>query len=247
MSTTTATPLNFCEAAAILNYFSPRTSPGIMIDVGAHFGSTFKPYLARGWRVITCEPDASKFQRLERFTDDPNFTFLRCAVGAAEDSSAAFFTSDESTGIASLIPFRSSHMLAGNVPVTTLATIIEQHDLRAIDFLKVDTEGFDYRVLQGFPWHRAELRPEVILCEFDEQKTRGVDYDYRSLGDLLLSLGYRVWLSEWHPIVRYGGNHRWRSIHSYPCALENADAWGNFIALRTGADATRMRRIIAAA
>ena len=63
-------------------------------------------------------------------------------------------------------------------------------------------------------------------------------------GDLVIGLGYRVWLSEWHPIVRYGGNHRWRSVRPYPCELAGAGAWGNFIALRGDADVARMAALL---
>jgi hypothetical protein len=89
-----------------------------------------------------------------------------------------------------------------------------------------------------------KLRPQIILCEFDEQKTRGVDYDYRALGDLLLGQGFYVYLSEWHPIVRYGGNHRWRSVRRFRCELIDPAAWGNFIAIRSDADVDRLEMLL---
>jgi FkbM family methyltransferase len=232
----------FCESHAILDYFSARAEPGVMIDVGAHLGSTLRPYVKRGWRVIAAEPDPAKIPRLKRFVDSPGFTLLPLAVGDQEEASLPFFTSAESTGISSLIAFRNSHVQTTTVKATTLARIIDDHDVDTIDFLKIDTEGFDYRVLQGFPWWK--LRPEVILCEFDEQKTRGVDYDYRALGDLLVSQGHHVYLSEWLPIVRYGGNHRWRSVRRYPCELIDAAAWGNFIAIRANGDVDRLEMLL---
>jgi FkbM family methyltransferase len=77
-----------------------------MVDVGAHFGSTFKPYLKLGWRVIACEPDSEKHDKLRKHADNPRFTLVTDAVGEIESSSAAFYTSPESTGISSLVPFR---------------------------------------------------------------------------------------------------------------------------------------------
>jgi FkbM family methyltransferase len=232
----------FCESQSIQDYFSNRTEPGLMIDIGAHFGSTLRPYLERGWRVIAAEPDPAKISRLKRFVESPGFTLLPLAVGDREETALPFFTSEESTGISSLIAFRDSHVRTATVKVTTLARIVEDHDIDAIDFLKIDTEGFDYRVLQGFPWWK--LRADVILCEFDEQKTRGVDYDYRALGNLLLAQGYHVYLSEWLPIVRYGANHRWRSVRRYPCELIDPAAWGNFIAIRADADVDRLEMLL---
>jgi len=213
-----------------------------MIDVGAHTGSTLKPFLQRGWRVIAAEPDAAKLPTLQRFESNECFALLPIALGDSEESDRPFFTSNESTGISSLIPFRASHVQSASVRVTTLARVIEEQSIDRIDFLKIDTEGFDERVLRGFPWWR--LKPEMILCEFDEQKTRGVEYDYRSLGGLLLAQGYHVFISEWHPIVRYGGNHRWRNIRPFPSQLIHPGAWGNFIALRAGADLARLESVL---
>jgi len=236
------TSAQFCESAVIADYFASRIDPGVMLDIGAHFGSTLRPYLDRGWRVIAAEPDQAKISRLKKFVDRPGFTLIPVAVGGREEASLPFYTSEESTGISSLIPFRDSHVQSGNVKLTTLGRIIEDHDIAAIDFLKIDTEGFDFQVLRGMPWWK--VRPEVVLCEFDEQKTRGVDHDYRALGNALLAQGYHVYLSEWFPIVRYGGNHRWRSVRRFSCDLFDPTAWGNFIAVRADADVDRMEMLL---
>jgi FkbM family methyltransferase len=232
---------SFSESRAIFDYFSNRAA-GVMIDVGAHTGTTFRPFLDRGWRVLAAEPDPSKFPALDRFAGVDNFSLLPVALGDCEETERQFFTSSESTGISSLIPFRASHVPSAMVRVTTLARVIEEYGIERVEFLKIDTEGYDERVLRGFPWWR--LKPEVILCEFDEQKQCGLDSDYRSLGHLLLSQGYHVYISEWDPIERYGGSHRWRDVRPFPCTLAHPAAWGNFIALRAGADVARLERVL---
>lgn len=220
---------HFDENTIILDLFANQ-STGIMVDVGAHFGSTLKPYLQRGWRVVAVEPDSSKWDKLASIGAGKNFSLHRDAVGETDQSTAKFYTSPESTGIASLIPFRESHRLSGNVRVRSLRSILRDESIDQIDYLKIDTEGMDFSVLKGFPFE--SIRPKVILTEFDELKTLGSGHDFRALGNLLVSFNYTVFLSEWHPIVRYGGNHQWRSIRKYPCQLSDPKAWGNFIALR---------------
>ncbi len=232
------------ESTLIADYFLTLPRRGTMIDVGAHFGTSFRNYLADGWRIIAIEPDPSKHEKLSRFQADPRFTLLTAAVSDAERDAAAFYASDESTGISSLLPFRGSHREIARVPVTTLRRIIEPMNLDRIDYLKIDTEGMDYKVLLGFPWER--LTPEVLLCEFDELKTRGEAHDFRSSGDLLLERGYAVYLSEWHPIVRYGGDHQWRSLRRYPCDLVDPAAWGNFIAVHGHSSVSEFDRLAAA-
>ena len=45
----------------------------------------------------------------------------------------------------------------------TLASLCEAHDVKSIDFLKVDVEGAEGDVLAGNDWTR--FRPRVVMCE----------------------------------------------------------------------------------
>jgi FkbM family methyltransferase len=49
------------------------------------------------------------------------------------------------------------------MPVITLAQLCETHDLRSVDFLKIDVEGAEADVLFGGDWKR--FRPKVIVAE----------------------------------------------------------------------------------
>jgi hypothetical protein len=98
-----------------------------------------------------------------------------------------------------------------------------------IDFIKVDTEGNDLNVLNGCTLE--QLSPKVVLCEFEDKKTKKIGYTYKDLGNYLLDHGYDVFMSEWYPIERYGIEHSWRCIKRYPCETEDTSSWGNFIAV----------------
>jgi hypothetical protein len=114
------------------------------------------------------------------------------------------------------------------VEARTLREILISEKVERIDFLKIDTEGTDLLVLKGMDWY---LMPSVILVEFEDGKTRHVGYSYKDLGDFVLGAGYAVFMSEWFPIVRYGGQHRWRRLVPYPCECSDPRAWGNFVAV----------------
>jgi len=235
--------LEFGEAELIWQYFLQHPRVGTMIDVGAQFGTSFREYLRAGWRVVAFEPDPAKLPKLQKYMNDPRFTLYTQGVGDVARSDVPFFTSDESTGISSLIPFRASHQETTRINIVTLSSVLADLDLAALDYLKVDTEGNDYRVIRGFPWDR--LKPEVVLCEFDEVKTRGLGFDYRTLGDFLVAQGYAVWMSEWYPLERYGSGHRWRRIASCPALIADPNSWGNFIAVRSDAGVPAMNALVA--
>ncbi len=236
-----ALSLQYDEARVVADYFIRHARTGVMIDVGAHFGTSLRPYLNQGWRVIAFEPDSTKLDKLRPYLANPNLTFLQAAVGDVASEGVQFYTSPESTGIASLVPFRESHTPSEHVPVVTLRDELTRLGVTSIDYLKIDTEGYDHQVLLGHDWN---VRPDVIMCEFDEIKTRPQHFDFRKLGDLLLSRGYRVYCSQWAPLVRYGSGHAWHSVSAYPCELHHADAWGNFIAVREDAHVSTMESLL---
>lgn len=247
-----ALSLQYDEASVIREYFAPRLAgyAGMMVDVGAHFGTSFRNYLSAGWRVIAFEPDSTKFAKLAPYEGKPGFELLKVAVSDASIDAMPFYTSTESTGIASLLAFRESHSLADQVRVVTLKDILQQRQIKQIDFLKIDTEGYDLQVLRGHDW---SIRPEVILTEFDEVKTRHLGHHMNAIADLIAARDYEIYVSEWFPLERYGANHQWRCISSYSSQfhpqLHHEDAWGNLIAIRKDeqnvAARDRMRDIIA--
>jgi FkbM family methyltransferase len=217
----------FSEAEMIIDYFEAHPRRGSMLDVGVHFGESCLPYAQMGWQIVGFEPDPANRAKI------PPIAGLKLYDNAVSDRDGQvldFFASDESSGISSLSSFHASHRAVAQVTTVTLATVLAREGLGQIDFLKIDIEGHDLFALRGFPFDKVQ--PEVILCEFEDSKTVPNGYTYRDLGDFLAGQGYQVYLSEWHPIVRYGGEHTWRQFVPYPAKLADARGWGNFVAIR---------------
>jgi FkbM family methyltransferase len=225
-------PLHFSEAEMIAEWFRANPRTGVIVDVGAHFGESFAPYLALGWEVLAFEPDPANRAKLLQNTAPGAIKLYDCAVADREEEGVPFFASPESDGISGLSAFRETHKEVNRVRLTTLDKILAEQGVGQVDFLKIDTEGHDYFVLRGFPWSR--ITPDVVLCEFEDAKTRPLGYDYRQMGDFLVAQGYQVFLSEWAPITRYGVQHQWRRWSPYPCELQDPAGWGNFVAFRAG-------------
>lgn len=225
-------PRHFSEAEMIAEWFRTHPRHGTIVDVGAHFGESFGPYLDMGWNVIAFEPDPQNRAQLIRNTDVRRLMLYDCAIGDHECDELPFFSSPESDGISSLSAFRESHREVTRVRLTTLSRVLEDAGVQRVDFLKIDVEGHDLFVLRGFPWNR--MKPDVILCEFEDFKTTPLGYKHGDMAEFLVAQGYDVYLSEWFPIVRYGVTHRWRSLRRYPCKLEDPGGHGNLVGLRAG-------------
>ena len=223
------------ESTLILKYFeSIKQKGGVLFDVGASTGSFFERFLGseKDWKIYAFDPDPDKMKQeaLKYFSRKENVEFIHKACSNKSGEKLQFFASEVSTGISSLHAFHSSHHKTGDVETITLSDFILNSQIDSIDILKIDTEGHDLFVLQGFPWDA--LKPKVIFCEFENRKTIALGYDFQKLGDYFIEKGYHVFVSEWFPVVEYGTTHKWREIKSYPTKLEDENAFGNFICFR---------------
>ena len=205
-----------------------------MLDVGAHHGTSLKPFLDDNFIVYAFEPDAENRKQLSNnflsSIDDLLYIDPR-AVSNKNSSGNVFYSSKLSSGISGLSAFDDSHSQSGVVDTVTLETFCLEKKLTSIDYLKIDTEGFDLNVLKGLNFE--DIIPQVILCEFEDRKTIPLGYKWIDLADFLESKGYIVLVFEWHPIKRYGTQHHFRELKRYPCVLERSDAWGNLVAVRS--------------
>ena len=229
---------HYDETDCIAEVFLKTLSGKLMIDVGAHHGWALSPFLDKDWNIFAFEPDEkNRAKLLERLRNHQNRDLVsldtRC-VSNKSQSGISFYRSEQSTGISGLSAFHESHVEAQRVDTVALTEFFEGKELPQVDFLKIDTEGHDLFVLQGFPWER--VRPAVIECEFEDTKTVPLGYTFHELAQFLIDQGYTVYVSEWHPIVRYGIRHDWRSLAQYPCDLSDKKGWGNLLAFRDPVD-----------
>lgn len=219
------------EADIVYRLLSGKEINRVMIDVGAHHGGSLTKFAESGWRVHAFEPDGKNREVLSTFCQE--FDSVRIdarAVSNKNQKDISLYTSDISTGISTLSAFHESHQAAEAVDTITLQAYIADEQLDGVDFLKIDTEGHDFFVLQGVPWDA--LKPEVILCEFEDRKTKPLGYTYHDLAGYLRGKGYHLLISEWFPVVEYGKVHRWRRFAEYPVDLLEEKAWGNMIAVQ---------------
>jgi len=222
---------NLRESSVVREYFGSGGMGAVMIDVGAHRGGTALPFLRGLWRVFAFEPDATNRETLQKLAGKyENLHVDARAVSDSAQQDVPFYTSEVSSGIGSLLPFHESHSQAALVTTTTLRDVIAEQKLQKVDFLKVDTEGHDLAVLQGYPWSQA--KPAVVMCEFEDSKTSAAGYGFHDLCRFLVDQGYELLVSEWYPILAYESQHSWRRLSTYPCELEDAEGWGNILAFR---------------
>lgn len=223
------------EAQIVFNLLENEIENGLMLDVGAHHGLSLAPFAQKNWRVLAFEPDSNnRLALIDNFGTYPNVTIDSRACSDRALHQATLFASSESTGVSGLSAFLDTHRASEVISVITLAEVLSDHSYsgQAVDFLKIDTEGYDLMVLKGFPWSNSP-HPTLILCEFENKKTEPLGYLFHDLANFLTGLGYHLLISEWYPIKAYGSTHRWRGFSTYPMQLTNPNGWGNIFAVKS--------------
>jgi FkbM family methyltransferase len=137
--------------------------PNTVLDIGANVGTYTQMILNKtDARVIAVEPNPSSFKKLQNNIDPNRVISLQCAVANEPGKAELYFRSDLDEK-ASLAASRADQQ-STTVSVKTIAQIIhEQNVFGGVDFIKIDTEGFEKEVLQGL----GELRPAFIQFEFN--------------------------------------------------------------------------------
>lgn len=213
--------------------------PGRMIDVGAHIGGTLRSFCADGWTVRAFEPDPVNRAGLEqRARPHWNLRVDPRAVSDRTGEIVQFFRTPDSTGASSMTAFTDRHAVATTVETVALRDAVGGGHTGHVHLLKTDTEGHDLPALRGFPWD--DDHPDVVMCEFEDNKTKHLGYTTADLAGFLAARGYEVFVSEWHPIVRYGLAHDFKSLYRWGSLPVSDQAWGNLIGVRSSSAAHRL-------
>ena len=153
------------EVACCLSFVTPN----VVIDIGANKGLYTEQLLARlpNAQYHLFEPAQANVVVLdEKFSTMPNVTVHRFAL-SNNDSSSTLYADTPGSGLASLTKRRLDHF---NIHMTCEETIQTKRfdcvwtDSEAlIDYVKIDVEGHELDVLEGF----GELIAKVKLIQFE--------------------------------------------------------------------------------
>jgi FkbM family methyltransferase len=159
---------------------------GFYIDVGAQhpeIHSVTKAFYDRNWRGINVEPSPQYFQILRQYR--PDDTNLNVLIGNHQGETV--FYEVQNTGLSTVNKaYADSYTAEGRevrhtiVPCTTLDAICEEYKVGRVHFLKIDVEGAEKAVLEGFAF--AKIRPWIVVVEANEPgTTQDVSSDWEAL------------------------------------------------------------------
>lgn len=171
-----------------------------ILDIGSHNGKTKSPTyrytLNPQYKVFHVEPNPHLHEDLEK----RNSTLIKVGISDENGTGKLYFdkrgffnrqkgySPDMKKGMRSSF-FKENDYINSfltddyvEVEMMTLDKLVDYLDLTEIYLLKVDTEGFDFRILNAYSWG---VKPQKIITE-DFLETNNDKYE------LLRSVGYRL-------------------------------------------------------
>lgn len=155
------------EDKFLMNYFKNKKN-GFYVDIGAHdplYLSNTYIFYKKGWRGINIDPTPGIMVKFNKIR--PNDINLEIPISDKKEI-LKFNLNKE--------PSHNSFLNSVNVldikevETFTLNEIFDKYiksDIN-IDFISIDTEGFDYKVLTSFDINK--YRPNVIIIENEDKK-----------------------------------------------------------------------------
>jgi FkbM family methyltransferase len=175
----------------------------LFVEVGSCDFDTCLPLAKNGWAGIMVEPVKELADNMkEQSKDYPNVVVENLVVSDYNgEIDFHVATGDEETwtrGISSVASDNHKGMRMFEIsdgankkflkdtrklPCLTLDALLEKHDIKQIDFLKIDTEGHETNIIEAYSW---KVKPTMIKLEHSH-------IDDVNMKLILEGQGYIVW------------------------------------------------------
>lgn len=155
------------KLSVLLNYKN-----GFFIEAGAHDGvlqsNTKQLEEYQDWAGILVEPSAVLYPNL--LNNRPKSHCFCCALGAFSEDNTYIWGDFNGSLMASVNGVRLSRQPKEKVLVRSLQSIIDEVGVYHINFLSLDTEGYEYNILQGIDFNKTifdYMLIEIYITEYD--------------------------------------------------------------------------------
>ncbi len=196
----------------IINYFKKNTSGNLtLIDVGAHKGETIK-YFTKFLNIESIyafEPNKIIYQKLLNNISkiEKNVNCFNFALGDKDEIKALNILNESSSSTINNLNKSSKYykkknkiinlfstkqeIIKKNVEIKTLSSFMDNFILKDQVILKIDTEGYEYKVLKGLSKKHLE-RIDFIYIEHHYDQMIMKDYNFSNINDFLKNNNFNL-------------------------------------------------------
>tara|TARA_R100000458_G_C8169953_1_gene170836 strand:+ start:108 stop:668 length:561 start_codon:yes stop_codon:yes gene_type:complete len=167
------------------------------IEIGTSDFNTLEYLAENGWKGIFVEPVKELLDNLKRYD---GCIYENCAISSKRGSTTIkYYDPNWATGwirgvgsidmgmnIMNSNPNWKEHECTRKVKIMTLDDLIKKHNVKEIEYLKIDTEGEEYNILHSYSW---SIKPEQLNIEYKHWHNRFISVD--SFLERLKDMGYK--------------------------------------------------------
>ncbi|MFX1449346.1 MAG: FkbM family methyltransferase [Promethearchaeota archaeon] len=169
--------------------------PGMVaLDIGANIGSHTLPMakiVGTKGKIIAFEPMKWALKKLKRNITLNNFNNIiieNIALSDKTEFKEVWFRSSWTVDNTIINDANIPH----EVQMETLDKYINTHHLKKVDFIKIDVDGYEFKVLRGAIETLKKFKPTMVV-EIGDYTLKEVGDNLEDLIEFLFSLGYKIY------------------------------------------------------
>jgi FkbM family methyltransferase len=182
------------EEVFLNNYFHNKI--GLVVEIGAADGinnSNSRMLIENGWKALLVEPNIYNFKKLQELYKNNDYVTLK-NVGCSFETKHSKFYVDHNDEYQQLSTFSESQLVKcknmyncefEEIEIELVKTddLFKSNNIKKIDFLSIDTEGYDENVIKGINFDNIEI--DIICTEINNSilPTKGFQLIYQTVGN----------------------------------------------------------------
>lgn len=171
----------------------PELAFQMIFDIGANIGQSSEAYRRAfpGAIIYAFEPVQSTFAKMvARFADDRNVHCFQLAFGS--EQAVATIEVGETSVKNKIVSTKAPNRRTEDVRVETGDNFCATQRIERINFLKIDTEGYDLNVCKGFRAMLAATKVDVVQVEAGLHPQNSLHVPFQAFKAYLEPLGYSI-------------------------------------------------------
>lgn len=175
-----------------LDIFFPKNA--VVIDVGANIGrwSLLSARLFQTQKIYSFEPFLDTYNRLKKniaLNSSLDIESFNLALNNKSELVAMTTLSEKNSGMNFISNIKTDS--TNQVKSVTLDSFVHTHNIKKVDLMKIDVEGFEMNVLKGAEKMIQQHHP-VIICEIDDKLLAKNKTSPKNVFDFLIYHKYQI-------------------------------------------------------
>ena len=196
----------------LINTYSKRKEKVFFIQIGSNDGFYLDPiykYIKRDkWQGVLVEPVSEIYKKLKKNYRRKDLIYENSAISETDGEKDFYrltkkkdyfpawynqlgsFSKELILTHKKMIPDIEDYLISEKVNCITFNSLIKKHNVKKVDLIHIDTEGFDFEVIKMIDFDT--IKPDVIMFEHKHLSTE----DFESSKLYLKERGYSLFVEE---------------------------------------------------